>query len=441
MPAGFSSRLRTLLEQGRLDEARLMSRALSAEILSEEVRRLPPRCGLALCSIIKPLRLAALLRLLTRRERQKLLNSAAQPELKGLFLSLPEDVLPMLLADLPSRQGRQLVEKLPSRLKKLLEKHCPWPHGSVGWVMSEDGVTLSPDDSVAEALAKIRREAPARERVFCCFVIDGENRFVGTAALENLVLARPDTRVIQLTERDCHAVSPECGRLEAARLMSRYDVQVLPVVHAGKLVGILPFDDVLDVIEDENTQLFHHAGGVCASGEKDSLWGDVMRRFPCLLLCLLTGILSTGIMEKYEHLLGHVVALSFFIPLLIDTGGNTGAQASALVIRALGLGGKKKGMFGTVLRRELITGILLGAAMALLAAARAVFLGVGSVACVVASAMICVVAASNLLGVVLPFAAVRLKLDPALLSGPLLTTIVDVMGLMLYFAVARLILL
>ena len=200
---GYSSRLKTLLQQGRLDEARLMIRGMAPEVLEEELLRLPPRSGLALCSILKPPRLAVLIEGLSRRERQKLLSSASIPELRGLFLSLPERLLPELLNALPSRQKHPLLEKLPKNLQKLLQPKKEWAEDSVGYIMSGDGVVLSPRDTVAEALDKIRRDAPGKDLVYHCFVIDGE-RFVGTAALEDLVLAAPEVKVEQLTEEDCH---------------------------------------------------------------------------------------------------------------------------------------------------------------------------------------------------------------------------------------------
>ena len=350
---GFSSRLRNLLEQGRLDEARVLSRALTPELLSEELRHLSPRGGLALCSILKPFRLAALMKLLSRRERQRLLSGAALSELRGLFLSLPEDMLPELLSSLPSRLGRQLVEKLPPHLKNLLAKKSPWAHDTVGYVMSNDGVTLSPKDTVAAALEKIRRDAPGKDRVYRCIVIDGE-RFVGTAALEDIVLARPDTTIDQLTEEDCHSVTPESDRAEAARIMSRYDVQVLPVVKEGRLLGILPFDDVLDVMEDENTELFHHVGGLYAPNSKGGLAGEIARRFPCLLLCLVTGILTTGIMENYEAMLSQVVALSFFVPdiytaIAFDSGGVASGPMTATFMLQFVMGASSA-LGGNILR-------------------------------------------------------------------------------------------
>ena len=322
---GFSFRLKALLQQGKLDEARSLVKGLSTEVLKEEIIHLPPRCGLALCSVLRPLKLTELMQSLSRREIQKLLSSAAIPELRGLFLSLPESLLPEIFNALPSLQGRELLEKLPQNIKNLLEPKRPWPEDSVGEIMSGNGVILSPDDTVAEALEKIRRDAPGKDLVYHCFVIR-DGRFLGTAALEDLVLASPETKVEQLTDEDCHSVPPEMDRADAAHLMSRYDVQVLPVVKDGRLVGVLPFDDVLDVMEDENTELFHHSGGLYGDNSEGSLWGETLRRFPCLLLCMVTGVLTTGIIENYESLLSQVMALSFFVPLLIDTGGNVSGQ-------------------------------------------------------------------------------------------------------------------
>ncbi len=437
---GFSSRLKSLLQQGRLDEARTLVRGLSPDVLKEEILRLPPRCGLALCSVLRPARLAGLIDSLSRRERQRLLNCATVPELRGIFLSLPERLLPELFNALPSLQGRELAEKLPKNIQKLLEPNRPWPEDSVGEIMSANGVILSPRDSVSDALEKLRRDAPGKDLVYHCFVID-DGKFLGTAALEDLVLASPDTTVEALMEEDCHAVPPEMDRAEAARIMSRYDVQVLPVVKDGHLVGVLPFDDVLDVMQDENTELFHMSGGLYGDNEKGGLWGETLRRFPCLLLCLVTGVLTTGIIENYSELLSSVMALAFFVPLLIDTGGNVSGQISVLIIRSMGLGKMEGGVFWRVILRELITGLLLGAAMALLAVGRSYLLGTGGrVTFVVGISMVCVVMQSNILGSVMPFAVKKLGVDPALISGPLLATINDVLGLVLYFSVASFIL-
>ncbi len=377
---------------------------------------------------------------LSRRERQKLLGSAAIPELRGLFLSLPQEMLPELFSALPSRQGHLLADKLPKEIQKILEPENTWPEDSVGYIMSTGGVVLSPHDTVAEALEKIRRDAPGKDQVYHCFVTDGD-KFLGTAALEDMVLAAPETPVEKLTEEDCHAVAPETDRAEAARIMSKYDVQVLPVVKDGHLLGSLPFDDVLDVMEDENTEFFHHTGGLYGDNDEGSLWGETLRRFPCLLLCLVTGVLTTGIIENYESLLSQVMALSFFVPLLIDTGGNVSGQVSVLIIRAMGLGSLPGRMIWKVLLRELVTGVILGGAMAALAVGRSMLLGTGGgVTFVVGISMVCVVMLSNMLGAIIPFIVKKTGFDPALISGPLLATINDVVGLALYFSVASFIL-
>lgn len=442
MPArmGFTARLKNLLVQGRLEDARALIRGLTPDGLKEEVLRLPPRLGFALCSVLRPARLTELIEGLSHRELQKLLSTATVPELRGLFLTLPERLLPEAFNALPSLQSRELLEKLPKNLQKLLEPERPWPEYSVGEIMSPGGIILTPSDTVHQALEKIRREASDKDQIYHCYILDGD-KFLGTVALEDMVLASPQTPAISLMESDSHPIPPEMDRAEAARIMSRYDVQVLPVVKDGCLIGVLPFDDVLDVLQDVNTELFHLAGGLYGDNEEGSLLGETIRRLPCLLLCLVTGVFTTGIIENYESLLSQVMALSFFVPLLIGTGGNTGTQAATLMIRGMSVGDIRWRDLGHILLRESATGLMLGLALAGLAATRSLLLGTGvGVTIVVGVSMISVVLFSNILGAVMPFFVRKTGLDPALLSGPLLATLNDVLGLMLYFSVASMIL-
>lgn len=437
---GFSTRLRRLLAERRLEDVRVLIRGLSLDSLKYELLHMAPREGLALCSVLRKPLLAELLGDLMPRDLHRLLGAASVTELCGLFLEMPENLLPTLYAALPQSTGKLVLEKLPKKLKKAILSCEIWAEDSVGSVMSDVGVVLSPQETAEEALDHVRAEAASRDHVHMCFVLDGD-RFIGTAELEDLVMAAPDTPVAKIADEDCHAVPPEMDRAEAAQLMSRYDVEALPVVSDGRLLGVLPFDDVLDVMQEEDTDLFHHVGGLYGDNERDSLAGEALRRLPCLLLCLVTGILSTGIMERYEELLAQVIALSFFVPLLTGTGGNVGSQILTLIIRELGLGNLDGHYILKVLAREIFTALILGGAMAALAAMRATMLGVGlSVTWVVSLAMIAVVMVSNCTGALLPFAVRRLGLDPALISGPLLATIVDVVGLAVYFAVASFIL-
>lgn len=437
---GFSTRLRRLLVERKLDEVHNLIRGLSVDALKYELLNMAPREGLALCSVMRRSTLAQLLSKLLPRDLHKLLGAASVTELCGLFLEMPEELLPTLYAALSQSTGKLVLKKLPKKLRKSILSQEIWAEDSVGSVMSDVGVVLSPKETAEEALDHVRAEAENRDRIHLCFVLDGD-RFLGVVELEDLVLVSPETPVVKIVEEDCHAVPPELDRAEAAKLMARYDVEALPVVKDGRLLGILPFEDVLDVMEEEDTELFHYVGGLYGTNEQGSLLGEAMRRFPGLLLCLVTGVFSTGIMEHYESLLAQVIALSFFVPLLIGTGGNVGAQISALIIREMGLGNLDGHSIVRVLLREIFTALLLGGAMALLAAIRATMLGVGmSVTWVVAISMVAVVLVSNSMGALLPFAVKRLGCDPALISGPLLATMVDAIGLVVYLSVASIIL-
>lgn len=436
--------LRTVLERGDREACIKALSRLSLLVLKEELRRVSPRRALMLCSLMDPGRLTELLDVLDYTERQRLLSSATTKELGNLLCELSEERAVALINELPARVSRQVMAVLPTKHRKALERSMIWPPDRVGFLMTAGWVTLSPHDRVCDALEKIREGAETRERVHRCFVVDDSNVFVGSVALEDIVLADPDESVMELLESNSYAINPDMLADEAARLISRCDRTTLPVVDQGRLVGFLTFDDVLDLIDQENTELFLHMAGVSAArdGEKPGVVRQVKRRFPCLLLCLMTGVLTTGLMSRFEDTLGTIVALAFFIPLLIDTGGNTGSQASALIIRAMALDRLPDKALFRVLLRELVTGLLLGGAMALLAAGRAWLLGTPpGLWLVVSLSMVAVVTASNLLGALLPFGLRRVGVDPALLSGPLLTTVVDVAGLAIYLTVAQLLLL
>lgn len=438
---GVSTRLKAFLQQGRLDDARVIVHALPFEAVYDRVNDFPPRCALALCSLLEPERRDALIDRLSPRELRRILSGATVEEVYGLCTALTPDFVPCVLRALPAKRRGQVLKKLPDPLKRELHGNDDWPADSVGAIMSDAGVSVSPDDTVAEVYEKMREQAPDRDLTYACFVIE-DRVFQGTVALEDMVLTTPDTKMSELVDSDCHEVSPLTDRAEAARLMSRYDCQLLPVVSGRTLLGVLPFSDVLDAMEDENTELLHFTGGLYGENERGSVLGEAKRRLPCLLLCLIAGIMTTGVMEHYESLLSQVVALSFFVPLLMDTGGNVGAQISVLLIRSIGLGTLDESHLGRVLIRETVTAFILGVTMAVLAAGRSVMLDTGfAVSVTVSFAMIAVVFVANMLGTVMPFFIKRLGLDPAIFSGPLLATIVDVVGLVVYFAIASMILL
>jgi magnesium transporter len=272
--------------------------------------------------------------------------------------------------------------------------------------------------------------------------MDRERHLKGVVDLEDIILAQPETLISDLMDEDPVHVRTTTDQEELARVMSRYDLHVIPVVDLEeRLVGIVTFDDVLDIVEEEATEDFELMAGIQPIDEKyldTGVFTLARKRLLWLVICIMAQAISSSVLKKYSLTIESVVALTFFIPLLIGTGGNAGMQSATLMIRGMTLGEIEWKNLGHVFFREVMTGLLLGIPLGLLAIVRAYMLDTGpSVAMVVAIALVAVVMLGNLAGVALPVIARALRVDPAVMSGPFITTTVDVVGLLVYFEIAR----
>ncbi len=264
---------------------------------------------------------------------------------------------------------------------------------------------------------------------------------MGVVELEDLVLAGRKTSVGDIMNDDPVYVYTDTDQEEVARVLSRYDFHALPVVDLEKrLVGIITWDDVLDIMEEEATEDIERMAGIQPTDEsylETGFFTLARKRFSWLFICILTEALTSTVLKHNSGAIERVVALSYFIPLLIGTGGNAGTQSSTLMIRGMTLGQiEGKHMF-RIFSREFFMSLVLGGALAVLGAGRAFMLGTGwDVAFTVACSILAVVTLGNLSGVCLPVIARLFRMDPAVMCGPFITTIVDVGGLLLYFAIA-----
>jgi magnesium transporter len=277
-----------------------------------------------------------------------------------------------------------------------------------------------------DAISTIRQNARSKETIYTCFVVDTRRHIRGVVELEDLIMAEGHTSVSSLMD-DPMYVYTNADQEEVAQMLSRYDLHAVPVVDSEeRLVGIITFDDILDILEEEATEDFERMAGIQPVEDtymNSNIFTLARKRFMWLVICIVTE------------------ALTFFIPLLIGTGGNAGTQASTLVIRGMTLGEIEWKDLWKVTMREILTGLMLGIALALLALGRAYMLGTGTgVALTVAFAVIAVVLLGNMAGTFLPLVARFLKMDPAIMSGPFITTIVDVFGLIVYFEIAKVVL-
>lgn len=372
---------------------------------------------------------------------------------------LPDDVLARAIARMSSDDRVDLIQSMPDEREESLlhllakkerediRKLSAYEEDTAGALMTSEYATLSPYLTARQAIDKLRLEAPDKETIYHAYVIDSERRLIGQISLRALIMARPNTLVEDIMRRDPVRANVQDDQEEVARWMGRYDLLAIPVTNGNDaLVGIITFDDVHDVIEEEATEDFHRMGSISAgSGPEDlvdiglrdaGLWLLIRKRLPWLLALVFMNIFSGAGIAYYEDTIQATVALVFFLPLLIGSGGNAGAQSATLMVRALAIGDVMMKDWFRLLGKEVAIALCIGVCMGIAVSLIGIFRGGPNVAVIVAMAMVCVVLFGSLLGMSLPFLLTRLDLDPATASAPLVTSIADIGGVVIYFGIA-----
>jgi magnesium transporter len=376
---------------------------------------------------------------------QSISHDLSPERLADLLDTLPEDDAAAVLDELPDNQSRALLELMERQEAAEVRGLLTYPDDSAGRLMTQHFVRVSPDMTGGEAMNAIRRADPAIETINDLYVVDEAGTLAGVLALRTLIAGRPEQTVGELMVGRVVAVRPDTDREEVARLVARYDLLAIPVVDAtDRILGIITVDDVIDVMIEESTEDVLQMAAVDAgdhAAEQPYLEGSILRgvrqRLVWLLMLFLAGTFTGGVLQLFEGLLANAVALSFFIPLLIGTGGNAGAQSVTTVIRALVLREIAPADALRVLGREAATGLLLGALLGLVAFGHALFwMGDPTLALVVALAVPAICTWSASVGSLVPLLAQRLRLDPTVMSAPVITTVVDATGLLIYFSIA-----
>ncbi len=364
-----------------------------------------------------------------RAEVLELLNLMSADERVDLFNTLPADRRERLLPALAQAE-RDDIRRLAS-----------YPRDSVGALMTSEYATLTPELTAGQALAELRRVAPDKETIYTSYVVDHERHLIGVATLRRLILADPDTPVLQIMAPNPVTVYVDADQREAAHKIARYDFIALPVIdREQRMVGIVTSDDAMDVAEAEATEDFHKAGGTLGTltmSMKDATVSLLYRqRVYWLVLLVFANLFSGAGIAHFEDLIAANMALVFFLPLLIASGGNAGAQSATLMVRALATGDVEMRDWGSMLGRELIVSTLLGVTMALCVSAIGLFRGGPAIALVVATTMLLIVLVGSVMGMSLPFLLNKFNADPASASSPLITSLADGVGILIYFGIA-----
>lgn len=377
--------------------------------------------------------------------QEELLEAFSDTEAAPLLEDMSPDDRTELLEELPDRVTRRVFRLLSPEQRKIAQKLLAYPEDSVGRLMTPDFVKVRKHWTCGQALKHIRWIAIDKETIYYLYVVDDENHLIGVVSLKNIVLAPQEEPLWQLGADEPIYVHTHTDQEEAVQLLRRYDLQALPVVDSNvRLIGIVTFDDLMDVQAEETTEDMQKMAGIVPTEKPyfETRFGEIyLKRVVWLAVLGVAGVFSAGILRYYDNALTHMVALAFFIPLLMGTGGNAGSQMAALVIRSLATAEVTPGDFLRLLRREILMGLILGCSLAVVGFLIAWSLkGDPKIGLSLGLAMIGTITAANFVGFSLPLLFKAIKLDPAFMSGPVLTTITDVVGLIIYFNITRLIL-
>jgi magnesium transporter len=377
--------------------------------------------------------------------QEKFLESFSDAEAAPILEEMSPDDRTELLEELPDRVTRRVLRLLSNEERKLARSLLAYPEDSVGRLMTPDFVKVRKNWTCLQALKHLRWIAIDKETIYYLYVVNDDNQLTGVVSLKSVVLAMQEQTLSELAEEEPIHVHTNVDQEEAAKLIRHYDLQAIPVVDSGNhLVGIVTFDDLMDVQAEEMTEDMQKMAAIVPT-EKPYLETRFIeifaKRVPWLIVLGIAGIFSASILRHFESMLKGVVALSFFVPMLMGTGGNAGSQMSALMIRSLATGDVEPSDFFKLVFREICMGLLLGFALSVIGFLIALLLwndpGIGFT---LGLSMLATITAANFVGLSLPMLFMAIGLDPAFMSGPVLTTITDVVGLVIYFSFAKMIL-
>jgi magnesium transporter len=375
--------------------------------------------------------------------QDSLLTELTDQEARELLVKLRPDDRTVLLEELPRQTILRLQNLLSSRDLIEARKLLGYPEESVGRLMTPDFVSVLPSWTIEQAFQHIRRKGKEAETIGVIYVTDAQEKLLDALELERFVLASPSATVESIMDHSFVALAPEEDREEAVKKMQKYDLFALPVVDAsGVILGIVTADDVFDVAVEEATEDIQMGAAVeplKMSYREASAWGLYQKRIPWLVGLVVINFGASGVIAFYEEMLASALALAFFIPLLMASGGNTVAQAATLMVRALAIEDVKGAQWIKALGKEVAVGSLLSLTMGIGVGVIGIASSDWSIGLTVGLAMTAIVLVSNLIGVLCPVALNFVRVDPAVASSPMVTSIVDITSLLLYFAIASVI--
>lgn len=383
-------------------------------------------------------------------QQQILIESIGDNEIRSLIDEMFLDDAVDFLEELPAGVVKRVLQNTDEKTRSLINQFLRYPENSAGSLMTIEYAEFHSDTTIAEAMAILRKVGVDKETIDTLYIIDRERHLQGTLPLRKMILSDPEKTVGEVMNSNPVSVITTDDQEMVADTVRHYDLLTIPVVDKeGRLVGIITSDDVMDVIEEENTEDFEKMAALTPSDDeylKTSVLKLALNRIPWLLIMAVIAIFTGLIISSFEDVLtgaeGVGIVLVSCIPMLMDTGGNCGSQSSTLIIRGLSLGEIELKDFLKALWKEFRVAVIVGAMLFAFTLARVRLLNTEDwgVAFVVAGALFCTIILAKCLGCCMPMLAKKLNLDPALMASPLITTVVDMSSLLIYFSIAKVIL-
>ena len=413
-----------------LEESRLLFRLLPKELAAETFVEMEPDA------------------------QELLIRGFSDSELREVLDELYVDDAVDIVEEMPANVVRRILSQADPDMRKDINEILRYPENSAGSIMTTEYVSLRPGMTVEEAILRIRRTGVDKETIYTCYVTKNRT-LIGLVSVKDLLLAQDDDETVdKIMETNVISVHTHTDQEEVARMFSKYNFLALPVVDTeNRMVGIVTFDDAMDVMEDEATEDMEIMGGMTPSDKtylRSSTFDLFKHRIPWLMLLMVSATFTGLIITHFESALAAQVALTAFIPMLMDTGGNSGSQSSVTVIRSLSLGEIEFSDLPRVVWKEIRTAVLCGISLAAACFAKIMLvdrlmLGNKDVTCLVAlvvcATMALTVLVAKVMGCVLPMLAKKVGFDPAVMASPFITTIVDALSLLIYFGIASVLLL
>lgn len=435
-------RIESLIEEKKYSQIKSLLSEMNEHDIAIIMEDLPPKEAVKIFRLLPKDIAADAFSYLETDTQTTIIASLSDAEAVDIINEMAADDATDLVDEMPANVVSKLLSKVDEDTRRNINQLLKYPDNSAGSIMTVEYLDFKEYNTINDALKKIKKEYDEMEVIDICFVTDKKRKLIGSVTLKDLVIHKDETPISEVMDDDIISVNTHTDQEEVARIMKDYDVTSLPVVDSeNKLVGIITVDDVIDIMEDETTEDIEKMAAILPTEKpylKQSVFDLWKSRIPWLLLLMISATFTGKIIQNYEDALASMVILTSFIPMLMDTGGNAGGQASVTIIRGLSLNEIEFKDILKIIWKEFRVSLFIGITLAIANYFKLLYIdGVtSSVALVVCLTLIITVAIAKIVGCTLPIFAKKLGFDPAVMASPFITTIVDAISLFVYFSVS-----